>query len=55
MANYPLRIPSQLMDNIRSISDYDGRSVNKEIEFILSRYVDNLKSNEEYTDIFQRR
>lgn len=40
---YPLRIDKELMDKIKELAEKDARSVNKEIEFILRAYVDNLK------------
>lgn len=45
MANYPLRISNELMQDIKIISEYEGRSVNKEIEYILNIYIDELKKN----------
>lgn len=35
---YPLKIDKQVIDNIRAFAKVDGRSLNKEIEFILNQY-----------------
>ncbi len=35
---YPLKIDKQVIDNIRAFAEVDGRSLNKEIEFILNQY-----------------
>lgn len=35
---YPLKINKQVIDNIRAFAKIDGRSLNKEIEFILNQY-----------------
>lgn len=35
---YPLKINKQVIDNIRAFAEVDGRSLNKEIEFILNQY-----------------
>jgi len=39
---YPLRIPEAVMSAVKKSAEDNGRSVNKEIEFILRRY---LKEN----------
>lgn len=36
---YPLKIDKQVIDNIRVFAEQDGRSLNKEIEYILRQYV----------------
>lgn len=36
---YPLRIEQKLMDKIKELAKENGRSVNKEIEFALNKYV----------------
>lgn len=43
MSNYPLRISEELMEHIKVLSKYDGRSVNKEIEFILKKHIEEIK------------
>lgn len=35
---YPLKIDKQIIDNIRTLAKQDGRSLNKEIEYILRQY-----------------
>lgn len=35
---YPLKINKQVIDNIRIFAEEDGRSLNKEIEYILRQY-----------------
>lgn len=44
---YPLKIEKSIMDKIRKIANEEGRSVNKEIEFILRQYI------KTYEDIHQ--
>ncbi len=41
---YPLRIDNDLMDNIKKLAKENGRSVNKEIEFALRKYVQSSAS-----------
>lgn len=41
---YPLRIDETVFEKIRFIAIEDGRSINKEIEFILKKYVDEFES-----------
>lgn len=36
---FQLRIDSQVMEQVKKLADEDGRSVNKEIEYILKKYV----------------
>lgn len=36
---YPLKIDKQVIDNIRVFAEQDGRSLNKEIEYILRQYI----------------
>lgn len=35
---YTLRIDENVLNNIRAFAEVDGRSLNKEIEFILNQY-----------------
>lgn len=35
---YPLKIDKEVIDNIRTLAEKDGRSLNKEIEYILKQY-----------------
>lgn len=36
---YPLKIDTALMDELRKVADEEGRSVNKQIEFIIRQYL----------------
>ena len=36
---YQLRRDSQIMEQIKKLADEDGRSINKEIEYILKKYI----------------
>ena len=36
---YTLRIDPSVLDNIRVFAEQDGRSLNKEIEYILRQYI----------------
>lgn len=36
---FQLRIDSQVMEQVKKLADEDGRSVNKEIEYILKKYI----------------
>lgn len=40
---YPLRIDSDVIDKIKEFAEEDGRSLNKEIEYILKQYVNDRK------------
>jgi hypothetical protein len=42
---YGLRIPSSLMDKLKSIADYNGRSANKEIEQLIIKHIANFEKN----------
>lgn len=37
---YGLRIPSETMDKLKYIAEYNGRSANKEIEQLILRHID---------------
>jgi len=41
---YPLRIDNTIMRKMKVISKYNGRSVNKEIEFVLKKYTQNIET-----------
>lgn len=43
---YPLKIDSELMDRIKEIAEEEGRSVNKQIEFILKKFVEDYDSSQ---------
>lgn len=36
---YPLRIDESLMEQLKKVADEEGRSINKEIEFIIRQYL----------------
>lgn len=40
-----LRLPVELMEELKKISDLESRSVNKEIEYIIKKYIDDYKKN----------
>lgn len=45
-SRYPmfgLRIPPELMDKLKYIADYNGRSANKEIEQLIIKHVNNFE------------
>lgn len=37
---YPLRIDQAVMESIKAIAEREGRSVNKQIEFVLRQFVE---------------
>lgn len=41
--SYPLRIPPSTMKKIKSIAEYNGRSLNKEIEQLILRHIQNFE------------
>lgn len=41
---YPLRAEEETMDKIKAIADKEGRTANKQIEYILKQYIDNYES-----------
>lgn len=40
---FSLRISEELMDNVKELANKNKRSINKEIEYVLTQYVDNNK------------
>jgi len=36
---YQLRIDSKIMEQVKKLAEEDGRSINKEIEYILKQYI----------------
>ena len=42
---FGLRIPPELMDKLKYIADYNGRSANKEIEQLVIKHVSNFEKN----------
>ena len=45
MSNYPLRLDPKLMEKIKKLAIYEGRSMNKEIEYILKNEINKLEKN----------
>ncbi len=43
---YPLRIDEELMEDIRKIAELNSRSVNKEIEYIIKKRIEEYKKLE---------
>ena len=41
--HYALRIPSSLMDKLKYIAQYNGRSANKEIEQLIIKHVEQFE------------
>lgn len=41
---YPLRIDDKVMEQVKQIAEQEGRSVNKQIEYILKLYIQTLNS-----------
>ena len=39
LPHYALRIPSSIMDRLKSIAEYNGRSANKEIEQLIIKHI----------------
>ena len=42
---YPLKIDSAVMEELRKVADEEGRSVNKQIEFIIRQYLKAYQAN----------
>ena len=45
LPKFTLRIPSDLLEKVRLLAQENGRSVNKEIEYVLKDYVDKNSKN----------
>lgn len=45
LPKFTLRIPSDLLEKVRLLAKKNGRSVNKEIEYVLKDYVDKNSKN----------
>lgn len=43
IAHYNLRVPQILLDKLGYIAEYDGRSKNKEIEFLMKNKIDEFE------------
>lgn len=42
--SYPLRVDKKLLEKARYVAEYDGRSLNKQIERLLVRMVKNFEA-----------
>ena len=42
--SFPLRINIELLEKLKVISSDNSRSINKEIEFIIKKYIKNMKT-----------
>lgn len=42
---YPLRIDKKVMEELKIIAEQEGRSVNKQIEYIVKKYLDETKGS----------
>ena len=47
---YPLKIDKEIIDNIRTIADNEGRSLNKQIEYILKLYLQKYLASHQQND-----
>ncbi len=43
MLTYTLRISEDLMEQLREVAEYNSRSVNKEIEFLIKQHVETFQ------------
>lgn len=41
--HFAIRIPKELLDKLKYIADYNARSANKEIEFLVKRHVEDFE------------
>lgn len=44
LPHYALRIPTPLMDKLKYIAQYNGRSANKEIEQLIIKHVEQFET-----------
>lgn len=44
--NFNLRIPEEMNEDLIKIAEQEGRSKNKQIEYILKEYIENYKKKE---------
>ena len=42
---YGLRVPASVMDKLKYIAEYNGRSANKEIEQLIINHIANFEAN----------
>ncbi len=45
LPKFTLRIPRELLESLREVAQEHGRSVNKEIEFIIKKYLEETNNN----------
>lgn len=45
LPKFTLRVPKELLDKLRVVADEHGRSLNKEIEFIIKKYLEETNNN----------
>ena len=51
MITYTLRISEDLMEQLREVAEYNSRSVNKEIEFLIKQHIETFqKEHDEVED-----
>ena len=43
MITYTLRISEDLMEQLREVAEYNSRSVNKEIEFLIKQHIETFQ------------
>lgn len=43
--SFPLRINIELLEKLKVISSDNSRSINKEIEFIIKKYIEKYENN----------
>lgn len=43
MANFVLRVPETKLNKLKYIADYNARSANKEIEFIITKHIEQFE------------
>ena len=46
---YPLRIEEELMTELKKIAEKNSRSVNKEVEFLIKKRIEEYKNSEKKT------
>lgn len=49
--NYPLRIPKELKQKMKYVAEYNGRSLNKEIEQIMKKYIHDFENKNGIIDL----
>ncbi len=51
LPHYALRIPSETMDKLKYIAEYNGRSANKEIEQLILAHIDTFQEQHGNIDL----